>query len=576
MIKRKRDPRYRKHITRRLVLFLVVFMALFTIVNGIGLLVTVIAVGNAHVESYFAMPYYVRSEYPVEVLDESIAKGRLTDQVTESNERITNMLEKWYSGRLSGFFVFYTDDGENFYYAAGVGDFTRELGEQIDFGENATETQMEALKSLHEAENVENMKDFGIESSDPLSEANLSEDKKNHYYDDCGIITITDPNGLDHAIYFTVGKGAHTYYYCADFGSEVAGGLLTELADSILTLVSFYATAIIVFYVAGFVLMYLLVKRGVVNHIKKLDLAAKSFAKQTKEENDPNNWEYVRPKIKTKDELQSLADTVYELSESMKESTIKLMEESATKERLSAELSLANSIQKDALISNFPAFPDRDDFDIYASMTPAKEVGGDFYDFFLLDDDHIGFLIADVSSKGVPAALFMMRAKTLIRSSMDFSSSIDRVFYNANNRLCEGNEEDMFVTCWMAVVELSTGRMTYVNAGHDPAFLIRGKEAKEIPTDTNASLAFFEDVDYSSDTMKLEPGDKIFLYTDGLNEAQNAAEEFFGMDRLVASMTAHSGESPQEMGTAVVKDMEDFIAGAPRFDDVTVVVFEYK
>ena len=393
-------------------------------------------------------------------------------------------------------------------------------------------------------------------------------------------------------VYYTIQmiKGEHVYFLCADVGgysetmtrsgtetsSYFIDGAVKTGSENIIKIVYLLFTRLFFIYLAAFVLMYLMVKRTVAQPIQLLEKATKSFSGMTNELDDPHQWVYDQPDIHTKDEIQSLAETFYELASSMKQAAISLMEESANRERIKTELSLATNIQKNALVSEFPAFPDREDFNIIATMIPAKEVGGDFYDFFLIDDDHLAFLVADVSSKGVPAALFMMQAKTMLRSGLEYSTAVEKVFTRVNDRLCEGNEENMFVTSWMAVLELSTGKLSYANAGHEPAYLLRDDKCEEIPTKTGLVLAAFSGMDYEYDSINLQHGDRVFLYTDGLNEAQTEKSELYGLERVMKSAERHSKETIEAMQESILMDMEAFVDGADQFDDVTILIFEYR
>ena len=224
----------------------------------------------------------------------------------------------------------------------------------------------------------------------------------------------------------------------------------------------------------------------------------------------------------------------------------------------------------------FPAFPGRSEFDVYAQMDPAKEVGGDFYDFFMIDDDHLAIVIADVSSKGVPAALFMVIAKTLIKNHAMNRESLSDVFYKVNNQLCEGNEEGMFVTAWLGMLTVSTGSFEYVNAGHNPQLLMNNEEYEWIHAKPGFVLAGMEGIPYVSDTIQLKHGSRIFLYTDGVTEAQNMDHQLFGEDRLMDSLGRNGRLELPKMLAAVRSDIDAFVGEAEQFDDITMLVFEYK
>lgn len=260
--------------------------------------------------------------------------------------------------------------------------------------------------------------------------------------------------------------------------------------------------------------------------------------------------------------------------------TRKLLErqikDSADKQQIASELSVATHIQTSMLPRIFPAFPAQKEFDIYAMTNPAKEVGGDFYDFFLVDDDHLAVVVADVSGKGIPAALFMVIAKTLIKDHAQRGTSPDVVFTEVNRLLCEANDEGMFVTAWLGVLELSTGHLSYVNAGHNPPLLRRAGGGYEyLRTRSGFVLAGVEETRYRSCSLELAPGDALFLYTDGVTEATDAEKQLYGEERLATALNSHKDYAPKELLSAVRDDVEAFVGQAPQFDDITVLSLCY-
>ena len=251
---------------------------------------------------------------------------------------------------------------------------------------------------------------------------------------------------------------------------------------------------------------------------------------------------------------------------------------SASREMKSAaELNVATNIQKSMLPCIFPAFPDRKEIDIYATMDPAKEVGGDFYDFFMVDDKHLAIVIADVSGKGVPAALFMVIGKTLIKDHTTQGRDLGAVFTEVNKLLCESNSEEMFITAFEGVLDLETGEFNYVNAGHEMPFICKANGDFE-PYKIRAAfvLAGMEGMKYRAGSMMLEPGDKIFQYTDGVTEATNLHNELYGMERLGKILNKVKNGTPQEILPAVKADIDEFVGKAPQFDDITMLCLEYK
>lgn len=249
----------------------------------------------------------------------------------------------------------------------------------------------------------------------------------------------------------------------------------------------------------------------------------------------------------------------------------------AEKERINAELTLASNIQAHMLPCIFPAFPDHDEFDIFASMTPAKEVGGDFYDLFMIDNTHLAVVIADVSGKGVPAALFMVIAKTLIKNYAQNGLPASEVFTIVNKRLCEGNDADLFVTAWMGILDITDGTMTYVNAGHNPPMLLLGdKGFQYLKSPAGFVLAGLDITQYKENTLKIEPGDRLFLYTDGITEATSAAQELYGEDRLSAYLNGHTKDTPENVLHGLKADIDAFVGEAEQFDDMTMLMLDFK
>ena len=251
--------------------------------------------------------------------------------------------------------------------------------------------------------------------------------------------------------------------------------------------------------------------------------------------------------------------------------------EEAEKERITTELNTAAQIQASMLPHNFPAFPDRNEFDIYAAMDPAREVGGDFYDFFLIDPDHLGLVIGDVSGKGVPASLYMTISKVILQSATMFGQSPAEILTNANNTLCTNNPENMFVTIWLGILEISTGRLTAANAGHEYPALMRAGTGFEILKDKHGLCAgAMTDFPYSQYELRLNPGDKLFVYTDGVPEATDRAERMFGLERMTASLNRVAGETPEGILRGVREDVDAFVNGASQFDDLTMLCIEYR
>ncbi|MDO5441463.1 MAG: PP2C family protein-serine/threonine phosphatase [Bacillota bacterium] len=242
--------------------------------------------------------------------------------------------------------------------------------------------------------------------------------------------------------------------------------------------------------------------------------------------------------------------------------------------RMKTELNAASSIQMNMLSQNYPK---TDLYEIYASMDAAKEVGGDFYDFLKVDDNHIGFLVGDVSDKGVPAALFMAKCETLLHTYAKMKCSVDNVFNKVNRFLAKDNKDGMFVTCFMAVVDLRNGEMEYVDAGHcAPIIKSKNGEAKYLKMEPDLFLGSIKDIKYQKSSIKLEPGDSVLLYTDGVTEAMNSSEELFGKERLLKFVESKMNMPPTENLDLLLKELKDYIGDADQSDDITFLMFEYK
>lgn len=315
------------------------------------------------------------------------------------------------------------------------------------------------------------------------------------------------------------------------------------------------------------------VNTALVKPINSLASAASSYV-EAKEEGEVSALALLD--IHTGDEVENLSHALKRMERDINGYIENLTHVTAEKERIGAELSVATHIQASMLPCIFPAFPNRREFDIYATMTPAKEVGGDFYDFFLVDDDHLAVVIADVSGKGVPAALFMVIAKTLIKDHTQSGKPPEEVFTEVNRQLCEANDENLFVTAWMGVLEISTGKLVYVNAGHNPPVIGRKNgETEFLRSRPGFVLAGLDFTKYRAGSLELMPGDLLYLYTDGVTEAMNTAQELYGEEHLKRTLDANVSAAPEEIFKAVKKDLDDFVADAPQFDDITMLAMRY-
>lgn len=328
--------------------------------------------------------------------------------------------------------------------------------------------------------------------------------------------------------------------------------------------ISVYITVFMEFVVFGmlFIVVYFLIKKLVVDNMVKIN---KSLAMIT-----GGNLDTV-VNVRTNEEFASLSDDINSTVVTLKH----YIAEAAA--RIDRELEFARSIQHSAIPTVFPPYPGHGEFDIYATMDTAKEVGGDFYDFYFVGENRLGFLIADVSGKGIPAAMFMMTAKTIIKGYAESGKPVDEVFTTANEKLCESNDAGMFVTAWMGVLDTVTGKVEFANAGHNPP-LVRhaGGGFEYLRSKPCFILAGMDGIKYRKNEFTLAPGDEIYLYTDGVTEATDSENNLYGEERLLALLNSMGDLSGEEICRAVKADMDAFVGDAPQFDDITMLYLKYN
>ena len=308
-----------------------------------------------------------------------------------------------------------------------------------------------------------------------------------------------------------------------------------------------------------FLILYLLIKNIIINnlHVVNSKLAQISGGNLD-----------VTVDVRANEEFASLSDDINSTVATLK----RYIAEAAA--RIDKELEYAKQIQLSALPTNFP---EGEEYNIYAQMIAAKEVGGDFYDFYKLNESTVAFLVADVSGKGIPAAMFMMTAKTIIKDLAESGMSVNDIFTKANEKLCENNESGMFVTAWMGILDIPSGKLKFANAGHNPPLLKRAEGAFEyLKTRAGFVLAGMEGVRYRINEITLNKGDRLFLYTDGVPEATNAQNELYGEDRLLNFMNENLVVDATELLPALKKNIDEFVGEAPQFDDITMLSFDYK
>ena len=315
-------------------------------------------------------------------------------------------------------------------------------------------------------------------------------------------------------------------------------------------------------------------RRTAIRPLQQLADATARFAE--KEDKRITKEDVLHLDLHSNDEISDLYREIQSMENRIVDNMEHITIAAAEKERVSTELRTASQIQSSMLPSVFPAFPDRGDFDLYASMTPAKEVGGDFYDFLLIDEDHLAVLIADVSDKGVPAALFMMSTKILLNYRAQQGGSPGEILSSVNEQICKNNSE-MFVTVWLGILDLNTGVMTCSNAGHEYPF-IRGKDGafRKLKDKHGIVLGAMESARYKDYELQMMPGDAVFVYTDGIPEANNADGEFYGLERMEKALNSISDRNPEGVLLGIREDVNSFTGEARQFDDLTMLCVEYK
>lgn len=390
-------------------------------------------------------------------------------------------------------------------------------------------------------------------------------DRNDNEGEDLGITGISIDDNIAQEEFFTAevyGQQCYCMYVVSEGYYIIA--VIPQEDVEIGTDLSIYITSFMLFVVFGalFILVYLLIQNLIVNNIHKINHSLSEIT--------GGNLDVVVD-VRSNEEFALLSDDINSTVVTLKG----YIAEAAA--RIDKELEFARTIQHSALPGVFPPYPNRTEFEIYASMTTAKEVGGDFYDFYLLGESRLAFLIADVSGKGIPAAMFMMTSKTLIKSLAEAGNEINDVFTLANEKLCENNDAGMFVTAWMGIIDLKTGKVDFANAGHNPP-LVRRKDGsfEYLKCRAGFVLAGMEGIKYCKNELQLEPGDEIFLYTDGVTEATDIQENAYGEDRLLRLLNENKCVDSKSLCELVKNDIDRFAGDAPQFDDITMLSLKYN
>ncbi len=419
-----------------------------------------------------------------------------------------------------------------------------------------------------------------------------------HYDEESGMATIVP---FSHAPYegdekehlMAVMRGdVETDFFTERMGGELIGTALCPVCDSderiravaavdisitsirsgFFNLLCHVGLTILVIMLISITVYHYVIRRQIIKPIVTLTRAADGLVNSLKNEDSRP----VLVNVHTGDEIDVLARSFEKMDEKLIDFIRKNAAMAAEKERIETELSLASRIQADMLPSRFPAFPDRKEIDLYASMSPAREVGGDFYDFFLLGEDRLGLVMADVSGKGVPAALFMVMSKIMIQNFAMTLSGPKEVLEKVNDQICKSGGEEMFVTVWLGVLDLKTGLITAVNAGHEyPVIKKPDQDFELIDDDHGLVIGGIPGFSYGEYEIQLVPGSRLFLYTDGLPEAADARGNMFGLERVLSSLNEVKEGSPEEVLNHVAQSVTAFEGNAPQFDDMTMLCLDY-
>ena len=384
---------------------------------------------------------------------------------------------------------------------------------------------------------------------------------------DCETVFRTDPGDGSHPHMTTMvpvknSEGEVTALLCIQRP-------IREMVDAIMPYMIMIFIGVALIEILVCILTSRFISKSIIAPVEKVSKEASRFAKE-------NTKSEPLGEISRYDVLKNLAGSIDFMETEMTNYIENLTAVTAERERLGAEISIAAQIQNDALPAVFPPFPDRHEFGIYASMDPARGVGGDFYNFFFIDDDHLALVMADVSGKGIPGALFMMVTNILVTERTKIGGTPAEILSFVNDRHCEHNQAEMFVTVWLGILEVSTGHLIYANAGHEDHTVYRKNGAFEIVKEKHGFVVGgMEGVQYKDYEMQLNKGDKLFLYTDGVPEATDKNDNMFGTGRMVDALNIEPAAGPEQILKNVRQAVDRFVGDAEPFDDLTMLCLEY-
>ena len=342
-------------------------------------------------------------------------------------------------------------------------------------------------------------------------------------------------------------------------------GMLLDISQTIIMLFAIFLIPVLVY------MRYL--ERKVIKPINRL---SNSLSREISSPEEYQEFKKELSSIKTNNEIQSLSESLLGMERDLMDYGNELVAITSQKERIETELLLAHDIQDSMIRKDFNEFNDNRNYAIWGLMKPARDVGGDFYDYFRIDEENIGFVIGDVSGKGITASLIMVKAITLIQDYAKHYTDLSKVFGEVNNHLCEGNVENLFVTCWLGKLNTITGEIEFVNAGHNPPLVRKNGEFEYLKIDPDLVLGLMEGMPYEADSINLDKGDAVFLYTDGVTDANNDYKEFYGEERLKSILNRHGDEEADRIISAIDADIADFCDNQEQFDDTTMLIVKIR
>ena len=556
--KKKQKRKYKKHLSIRLAVGMVLVLLLVQLVAlGFNSGYILFSSMSEDLDQYAHVSYFIEHSVDSGILLDAVHQGEMTREFRVMMDSLLGGYDVYWED-IDEFLIFVSDKEHGCRAVIDLGNDDEEYFQFLDPLPGVTE------ESLKTCVNLAHEKGKRIEGGDvyPTIENEVQELADN-------VFGNTRPTQIAMFGYEDDPCGEQVYYLTMlDLVGSIEAPLHSIALVAQVTLVS---TLIL------FLLLVLLSYRRVVSPLKKIRRSAVGFIDQTKTVENPEDWAYQPTKIRSRDEIQELSDTVENMAQEIRRSVEEILAATKESERVGVELQLAAGIQNSMLPRTFPAFPDRSDFDIYASMKPAREVGGDFYSYRLLDDDHLFLVIADVSGKGIPASLFMMASILVLDSFAREGFSPAEILSRANNRINEMNERNMFVTAWIGILDLTTGVIKAANAGHEyPAVYTPGQGFTLLYDKHGFVLGEFKDMKYTDYEITLEKGGGVFVYTDGVPEANNEKEEMFGTDRMVETLNIKPDADPKEIIERMTSSILDFTGETEQFDDTTMLYIKWK